>query len=68
LEAILRELWAQWVLGYDETDFVSALSALLTEEIEPNRMVTDLVCLDNPPRVFAQLRCPEKQYKVLVKL
>ena len=55
-------------LGSRKTDFVFSMSALLTQEIETTRMVNDLVCLDDLPRVFEKSCCPEKNTKGLVKL
>ena len=68
LDAILKELCIKWVLGYDKSDFVKSLNALLNQDIAPSRMVTDVISLNDLPRVFERLRSPEKQCKVLVKL
>ena len=46
LEEILKELRIQWVFGYDKADFIGSISALLNDEIDPSRTVTDMLCLE----------------------
>ena len=66
LAAVLKELCIQWVLGYQKSDFAQTLEAILSGELQPAAMITDVVTLAQLPAAFEALRDPVDQCKVLV--
>lgn len=66
INAILKELKLQFVLGYVEEDFATVLSFLQAGKINAKAMVTDRVRFDSLPDAFEGLRQPGNQIKMMI--
>jgi (R,R)-butanediol dehydrogenase/meso-butanediol dehydrogenase/diacetyl reductase len=67
LQCILREVSANFVLGYDPADFDETIDALATGKVKPQPMVTDIIGVEQVPEMFQALRQPGARAKVLVE-
>jgi len=67
MAGIGRELNLQFVLGYDPTEFASALQALAEGTTRYPEIVTGTVDVDGVPQAFNDLGNPEAHAKILVE-
>jgi len=67
LQCIIREVEVSFALGYDPADFDEAIVALASGKIKPQRMVTDIIGVEELPEMFQTLRHPGDHAKVLVE-
>jgi threonine dehydrogenase-like Zn-dependent dehydrogenase len=64
--AIRKELSLQFVLGYQNEDFVLVLDLMAQGRIDAEALVTRVIPLDDLPMTFEQLRKPGPDAKVLI--
>ncbi len=64
--AIRKELSLQFVLGYQDEDFVRVLDLMAQGRIDAEALVTRVIPLDDLPMTFEQLRQPGPDAKVLI--
>jgi (R,R)-butanediol dehydrogenase/meso-butanediol dehydrogenase/diacetyl reductase len=67
LMGIVKELELQFVLGYRPADFDYVISMIASDRIDVEKMVTDIVDLDQLPSAFEALRKPSHQCKVMLE-
>jgi 2-desacetyl-2-hydroxyethyl bacteriochlorophyllide A dehydrogenase len=65
--ALVKELQMQFAIAYTRDDFETVIAMLAQGRIDPSKMVTDIVSLDEMPAAFEALRTPSHQCKVLTK-
>jgi 2-desacetyl-2-hydroxyethyl bacteriochlorophyllide A dehydrogenase len=64
---IFKEINIQFVLGYSKPDWRLVLDLLRSGRIDPGKMITHVIGLDQLPEAFEALRKPTTQIKVLVR-
>ncbi|MFP6808224.1 MAG: zinc-binding dehydrogenase [Pseudomonadales bacterium] len=68
LIAFIKELRIQWAVGYDKEDFEFAIEMMVAGRINAEAMVTDVVKLEQVPKIFEALRQPTSQCKVIIDM
>ena len=66
VRCIFKEITVSFVLGYNDAEFQETIDALSQGKIDPRPMVTDVIGVDQVPEMFAALRKPGGQAKVIV--
>lgn len=61
------ELSLQFVLGYEATEFATALDAIAEGRVDLAPLVTGIVDVDGVPQAFADLADPDAHAKILVE-
>jgi (R,R)-butanediol dehydrogenase/meso-butanediol dehydrogenase/diacetyl reductase len=67
VRCIFKEITVSFVLGYNDAEFQETIDALSQGKIDPRPMVTDVIGVDQVPEMFAALRKPGGQAKVIVE-
>jgi 2-desacetyl-2-hydroxyethyl bacteriochlorophyllide A dehydrogenase len=67
ISGIFKEINIQFVLGYARPDWHFVLDLLRSGRIDPGKMITHVIGLDELPETFEALRKPTTQIKVLVR-
>jgi (R,R)-butanediol dehydrogenase/meso-butanediol dehydrogenase/diacetyl reductase len=67
VRCIFKEITVSFVLGYNDAEFQETINALSQGKIDPRPMVTDVIGVDQVPEMFAALRKPGGQAKVIVE-
>jgi (R,R)-butanediol dehydrogenase/meso-butanediol dehydrogenase/diacetyl reductase len=67
VKCITKEISLNFVLGYDPADFDETITALANGTIKPQPMVTDVITVDEVPKMFEALKKPGARAKVLVE-
>ena len=67
VRCIFKEITVSFVLGYNDAEFQETINALSQGKIDPRPMVTDVIGVDHVPEMFAALRKPGGQAKVIVE-
>ena len=67
VRCIFKEITVSFVLGYNDAEFQETINALSQGKIDPRPMVTDVIDVDQVPEMFAALRKPGGQAKVIVE-
>ena len=62
-----RELNLQFVLGYEPTEFGSALASIADGKVDLRPWLTAEVGIDDIPQAFRDLADPEEHAKIMVK-
>ena len=63
---ITKELQLRFVLGYTQPEFATSLRRLAEGETAYNRIITDVVSLQDTPDAFVKLQTDKSQIKILV--
>ena len=66
MEAILKELTVTFVYGYEIRDYRLALSMAGAGRIEPGKLITGEINIEELPQAFEDLRTPNDQCKVIL--
>jgi (R,R)-butanediol dehydrogenase/meso-butanediol dehydrogenase/diacetyl reductase len=64
--ATMKELRVQYAVCYSRQDFAVALTMIARSDIDPTRMLTDVVTMDEFPTAFDGLRERSTQCKILL--
>ena len=67
VRCIFKEITVSFVLGYNDAEFQETIDALSQGKIDPRPMVTDVIGVEQVPEMFAALRKPGGQAKVIVE-
>ena len=67
VRCIFKEITVNFVLGYNDAEFQETIDALSQGKIDPRPMVTDVIGVEQVPEMFAALRKPGDQAKVIVE-
>jgi (R,R)-butanediol dehydrogenase/meso-butanediol dehydrogenase/diacetyl reductase len=67
VRCIFKEITVSFVLGYNDAEFQETIDALSQGKIDPRPMVTDVIGVEQVPEMFAALRKPSGQAKVIVE-
>ena len=67
VRCIFKEITVSFVLGYNDAEFQDTIDALSQGKIDPRPMVTDVIGVEQVPEMFAALRKPGDQAKVIVE-
>ncbi len=67
VKCITKEISLNFVLGYDPSDFAETITALANGTIKPQPMVTDVITVDEVPKMFEALKKPGSRAKVMVE-
>ena len=67
VRCIFKEITVSFVLGYNDAEFQETINALSQGKIDPRPMWTDVIGVDQVPEMFAALRKPGGQAKVIVE-
>lgn len=68
IEAVVKEVTMRFSAGYSVADFAAIADALARRDIEAERLVTQVVSLNDLPSTFENLRRPNGHCKVMVDI
>ena len=67
LASIFKEIGIEFIVGYNRAEFSETIAALASGKIDAKPMITDVVAIDQVPRMFEALKNPGARAKVMVE-
>ncbi len=67
LACIFKEIGIEFIVGYNRAEFSETIAALASGKIDAKPMITDVVAIDQVPRMFEALKNPGARAKVMVE-